>query len=500
MKNHAQFIDRYAQLWFVIFIIVHVIAWTLAPTFIRYNLPLDSIEGTAWAQELQWGYDKNPFLNSWLTELALLISNQQEWSIYFFSQCSVALSLCAVWALARKMLSAPKALLSVLILETVQYFNLHAIDFNDNTVELGLWATTVYVFYIALTVQPFKQRCFAWTMTGILAALALMAKYYTLALLAALALFLIFNRTARKTFFTLPPYIGLCVFCLIITPHLFWLHTHDYITVRYVFARASVPHDWTNHILFPLKFVWQQLEVILPAIITLSIFSFGKKNQIKEATELSSFQLNFLYFIALGPFLLTATLSLVFGITLRAGWGMPLQSFWGILLIVWFNPVLTIKKIYAIIIFTFLLMMALVTAYILSLTHSNTATSANFPGRLIATTIAKEWHRKFGTKLDYVAGSRWLGGNISFYSPDRPHVFMEWDQRVSSWIDYSTLRKKGGVFIWDISAGEILPPTIQQRFPGLLKSQELHFQWLRDPKRKLTPIRIGIALLPPEAS
>jgi len=56
--------------WVILFLMTHLLAWTLVPALVRYNLPLDAIEGTVWGHQLELGYDKNPMLNGWLTALA----------------------------------------------------------------------------------------------------------------------------------------------------------------------------------------------------------------------------------------------------------------------------------------------------------------------------------------------------------------------------------------------------------------------------------------------
>src|SRR5580700_6300190 len=93
------------QRWFNIFILIHLIGWTLIPLLIRHNLPLDSIEGTIWGHQLEWGYDKNPYLNGWLTALATHIGGQSGWMIYLFSQFSVVLCFWAVWQLGKQFLT-----------------------------------------------------------------------------------------------------------------------------------------------------------------------------------------------------------------------------------------------------------------------------------------------------------------------------------------------------------------------------------------------------------
>ena len=45
---------------FFIFILSHLIIWTLVPSLTNYNLPLDVIEALAWGNNLDWGFNKHP--------------------------------------------------------------------------------------------------------------------------------------------------------------------------------------------------------------------------------------------------------------------------------------------------------------------------------------------------------------------------------------------------------------------------------------------------------
>ena len=42
---------------FIIFILSHLIIWTLVPTLTNINLPLDTIEALAWGSNLDWGFE-----------------------------------------------------------------------------------------------------------------------------------------------------------------------------------------------------------------------------------------------------------------------------------------------------------------------------------------------------------------------------------------------------------------------------------------------------------
>lgn len=491
-----------ASRWFYLFLLVHYLVWTFVPIMVRHNLPLDAVEGTIWAHQLEWSYDKNPFLNGWLTALALKLDGHSGWMIYHFCQLSVAACLWSVWQISKRMLTPFYALVSVMVLEGVQYYNLHALDFNDNTLELGLWGVTIACFYWAVGLpRAVKSTALTttvpWLCTGIFAALALMAKYYTLALLASMFLFLVLTPVGRQHLKTWPPYLAAGIFAAIITPHIFWLFAHDFTTVRYVFMRAGSKPDWTNHLFFPAQFAWQQAQAFLPALALFLFLLIGKRPALAtKRTMLPVTDKAFLFYVGLAPFLLTVVLSIITGIKLRAGWGMPLLSLWGIILVAAVQPVITKPKLHRFIALVFLLIALLAAGYTKSLVDSDTPSSSNFPGREIAETVTQRWHDQYHIPLEYVAGSRWGAGNVAFYSPDKPAVWIEWNARVAPWINVADLEKKGAVFVWVISDDETMPEELRQRFPRLQPTQVLEFQWLRN-THHLPPIKIGIAILPP---
>ncbi len=381
-------------------------------------------------------------------------------------------------------------------MESIQYYNLHAIDFNDNTLELGLWALTALYFYLALRKPAGRYR--HWILTGLFAGLGMMAKYYTAALLTGMALFLFLNAENRKQLATLPPYAGLVAFLAVILPHTIWLFSHEFITVTYVFNRTASMPSWTNHIFFPAQFAWQQAQAFLPALVLFALLFTGSRPRLApQRWKLSAFDQGFLFYVGLGPILLTLLLSIMLGIKLRAGWGMPLLSLWGIILIATLQPNLDIKKLHRFIAAVFIVMGIILGGYSFSLLRSSTTSSANFPGREIAQALTQEWHDTYHAPLTYVAGSRWLGGNVEFYSKDHPAVYMEWNHKRAPWINDAELQHKGAIFLWDVTDDETLPTEIQKRFPQLQAARVMEFSWHRDHGR-LTPERVGVAILPPD--
>ena len=107
-----------------VFLLMHLIVWTLAPSFSNKNLPLDVIEALAWGSNLDWGFEKHPPLSAFFPEVFYQIFGNQDWAYYFLSQIFVLLSFIIVFKLAREFLKNDiHALLSVFLLEGIYLYN-----------------------------------------------------------------------------------------------------------------------------------------------------------------------------------------------------------------------------------------------------------------------------------------------------------------------------------------------------------------------------------------
>ena len=131
--------------FFIIFLFIHLLIWTLIPTFVNLNLPLDTIEALAWASDIQWGYIKHPPLSAWFSGLVFQIFSNQDWAYYFLSQLFVILSLIIVWKFSKEFFQNQiYSLTSVLLLEGIYFYNFTTPEFNVYVCVLPFWALTVY--------------------------------------------------------------------------------------------------------------------------------------------------------------------------------------------------------------------------------------------------------------------------------------------------------------------------------------------------------------------
>ncbi len=132
------------------------------PALLYANLPLDLIEALTYGREWQLGYDKLPPLPWWLVEIAHRLFGADV-AYYALAQACVVIAFAVVFATARPLVGAAGALVAVLIIDGMHYFQYTAVKFNHDVIQLPFWALAGYAFHAALK----RGRLGHWLLLGI---------------------------------------------------------------------------------------------------------------------------------------------------------------------------------------------------------------------------------------------------------------------------------------------------------------------------------------------
>ena len=255
---------------FWLFCTLHVALWTLVPTFSRHTLPKDTLEGIAWGQIWQLGYDKHPPLTPWISALFTQLFDHAGWPVYLAAQLAVALCFWAIWRLARQMLAPWHALVAVALLEGINYYNTSSYIFNPNVMMLPTWAMLTLTSYQAIR-QPTAWR---WSHAGLWAGLALLAKYQSAIIYLALLVVIVAHPLGRRVLVKRNFYLGVLIAVIVVSPHLAWLIEHDFLPLKYgvrdftlVAGELSVNDADENRLLEHLEFLLQQVAAVLPLLL-----------------------------------------------------------------------------------------------------------------------------------------------------------------------------------------------------------------------------------------
>jgi hypothetical protein len=480
---------------------VHLAVWTVLPMLLSANLQLDLVEDLALGKEWQLGYWKHPPLPWWIADLAYRVTGSVK-AVYALGPLAAVVCFYGVWLLAREVTGAGPALLAVLTLEGIHFYNLSVVKFAHDQMQLPFWAFTGLFFYRALV----HGRTRNWALAGACLAGAFWSKYAAFALAAPLAAVLLADPVGRRAWRTRGPFVMALSFAIVIAPNLWWLVDTGFPPFRYVDARARIAVHWWDHLLFPLQWTASQLLYLLPAVGLLALL-YGRSTRDPALAEnsVSGFDRRYVTALALGPFIVTTVAAAALGRLPVAMWGYPLWSFAPLAAILWLGPQFDPRALCRFSVGVAVVFVAMAAVFVadefVDPYLRDRPKAAQFPGRLLAETVTRQWRARTGAPLRYVGGANIGAGpgefpanNVAVYSPDQPHVIVHGDPALSPWIDREDLDRHGAVFVWEFDDSYVMQ-GLQRNFPRIeLQSPLLLPRQTHVPRE---PARIGVAYLPP---
>ena len=416
---------------FLIFLLFHLVVWTLVPSIINVNLPLDTIEALAWGRSLDWGFDKHPPLSAFIVETVYQFFGNRDWAYYLTSQIFVIIAFTYVFKFSKEFFqNGNLALITVLLLEGIFFYNFTTPEFNVNVCQLPFWALSVYFTWKCIQ----QDRTKDYLLLGLFIGLGILSKYlfiYLVITIEILFLYLIFKRKKIKS---KNCFIAGLVVLIILLPHIFWLVKNDYSSFTYAFERTGGIGNLKDHLIFPLIFFGKQLLLLTPFL--LMIFFLVKKFQFNF--NLKNEKIIFLTFIVLAPIFLILITSIFMGARIRTMWMTPFYLFLGVFFIqVLKEKVITKNFEKFLTIFFFLFILSPLAYSGISILNDGKRTA--YPGKEISRLVENKWNQNFRNEIKLVIGDEWYAGNLSYHLSSRP----KWMKRLKN--DKSKLDISGGV-------------------------------------------------------
>jgi hypothetical protein len=443
---------------FFIFLLSHLIIWTLVPTLTNHNLPLDTIEALAWGSNLEWGFNKHPPASAFFSEIFYQIFGAQDWAYYLLSQIFVCIAFIYIFKLANEIFNnLLLSLISVLLLESIYFYNFTTPEFNVNVCQLPFWSIVVFYSWRIFNKNEIDVRdCI---LIGFFASVGFLSKYLFIYLLLSIILFFlyfIFFKKLKK--FDFKYFIAIEVFIILLVPHLIWLNENDYITLTYGLKRTGLEtSNLLDHLKFPSIFILKQLVILIPffGLMYLLINKFKLRSSLKDK------KLLFLVCINLLPILLMLLTSIITGSRIRTMWMTPFYLFFGVFAVYLFKNQINLKKLNSFLYgFIFLVLLSPILYSYISVKQTNKRT--DYFGKEIADLVERRWNKNFSNEIMYVVGDEWFAGNLSYHLPSRPKWFLELKDKVNS------LDPNGGI----IYVGN--PEVLKKICPGDFGQMDKH--------------------------
>ncbi len=401
--------------FYFLFLISHLLLWTLIPSLTNTNLPLDTIEALAWGSNLDWGFNKHPPFSAFAVEFFFRIFGSQDWAYYFLSQIFVVTSFIIVFKLAYQLFKDYHlALISILMLEGIFFFNYTTPEFNVNVSQMPFWALSIYFSWRCLK----NDKVLDYFLLGIFLGLGFLSKYlffYLILGIKILFIYLLIKKNIRSYNFLITGMVAL----IIISPHLNWLIENNFITLSYGLQRSNSEYNLINHIYFPFVFILKQFGILIPFFI----MSFLIVRKMKFKIKINEKNI-FLFFTGIIPIFLIIITSFLMGANLRTMWMTPFYLLAGVIFIQISKNVINLNRLKNFYIVFFLLFFLSPITYA-AVSISNEFKRTDYPGKEIARLVQNRWDDNFSNEIKIVVGDEWFAGNLSYHLASRPKWFIE---------------------------------------------------------------------------
>ena len=402
-----------------IFLLTHLIVWTVIPSVTNHNLPLDTIEHIAWGSNLDWGFNKHPpFVGVPLKVFFELFGNQ-DWVFYLLSQIFVISAFYFIYLFSKDLLNNEQnALCSVLMLESIFFFNFTTPEFNVNIAQLPFWALIIFLSYRYFQNEKDIKYLAA---IGVCAAIGMLTKYLFVFLLIGLAIYFLIK--IKQSGFKIKYFFPIFIFIILITPHFLWLIENSFATFTYALKRAGQDKSLLDHLINPLVFLFKQIG-ILSLFIILSFYLFKKIN-FKFSFKDKNFV--FLFCLIIVPIIFLFLTSLLLGSKIRTMWMTPFYLGLGTFLIY------TVKNK---IVFSHTYKISFILIFFSSMTYGavsiiNEQKRTDYKGKEVAKNIQGRWdnwvldNQLSKNKIISIHGDEWFAGNLIYNLKDKPKWFDE---------------------------------------------------------------------------
>ena len=405
-------LKKNVNIYLFIYLISHLLIWTLIPSVVNTNLPLDTIEALAWGSDLKWGFEKHPPMSGLMVEIIFQLFGNNDWAFYLLSQIFLIFTFFIVWKFSNEIFrDKTLSLISVLMLSGFFFYNYTTPEFNVNICQLPFWALTVLYGWRSFNV---KDKISNWLFFGLFASFGFLSKYLFIFLLIGIKIFYLYFLIKKKKI-NIYYFIPGLIFLAVISPHLIWLSQNDYVTILYGLSRSNIETgNFINHLINPLIFLIKQIIILVP--IMLMTYVLLKKIKIDIN---SNNTLIYLVCINILPFILMLLYSLLTGAKIRTMWMTPFYIFFPTMLLFIFKKFIFFKSLkkFFLIFFIFFLISPL-TYLAVSILDKNKRT--DYPGREIADLVQRKWDKNFSNEITIVVGDEWAAGNLSYHLVSRP--------------------------------------------------------------------------------
>ena len=273
-------------------LIIIVLTFILLRVFAIISTPLelsaDEAQYWLWSKELNWGYFSKPPMIAWLIHVSNNIFGDYDYSIRILAPVIHGINALVIFRLSQEINDNYLAhFLSSLIWLTLPIIGVGSFLMSTDTPLMLIWTTSLLVIVKAYN----SENLFLWNLAGLIAGLALYAKYAALYLPLGLIIFYIINFHNEKNIKLRGLFLFVLNFIIVSLPNVIWNYFNNFHTINHLSSNAVI--DAPSYSLFgTFTFLMAQIAILGPLLFI--VFLLTAYN-IKKLNKLSIFLLYFIF-------------------------------------------------------------------------------------------------------------------------------------------------------------------------------------------------------------
>lgn len=376
--------------------------------------------GTGW----QLGFWKHPPLLPWLFRAAFAVLGESRLTISALTALNVTIGAWAVWRISCLCLDEQRAARSLGLYTLSPLVTVLALKLNHNAILVSLWPLTVLTF-LRMMRDPTVPN---GLLLGLMAALSMLAKYYSALLLVSCAVALLASPDRRRVLLSPAPWVAGLAGLAIWSPNLWWITHHDLQPIQYAMTSEKTG-PWRF-----LAFAGGALGLISPMLVA-ALWQANRTGASLGPPIAMRAHLREIAIIAAMPFLLTMVLTYALALRGATMWALPIFSLVPILIAAGL-PAPRPRRIAATIRRLPLLVAALLPVTIaVEMVSVRYGATTGEPRAEIVATAAQLWRDTLGSRpIAYAAGDTRLVSEAALSLRDHPLGWPRFDYGQAEWM------------------------------------------------------------------
>jgi 4-amino-4-deoxy-L-arabinose transferase-like glycosyltransferase len=433
----------------LIVLAAYVVIWTLYGVLAKasQDMQVDAAELVAWAHHPALGYAKHPPLAAWVVGAWFWLFPVHDWSYYLLAIAYATVGLWVAWHLYRHFLDAEKRIVALACLTFLPYFNFLGLRFDHNAVLGPLWAVTALAF-----IRSFETRNASWAaLAGAAAAAAMLGKYWSIFLLAGLAVAALLDSRRTIYFRSTAPWITIAVGALLLAPHIVWLVQHDFMPLTYAVG-AHIVTTFTDTLVTAGRYLAGGLGyAAVPALVVL-VAGRPSLAALADTVLPRAPERRFVVVAFWTTLLLPAVVGPVLDVDLNPIWTMPGLILLPVILLS--SPLLVMRRQAV----TAITALAVALPFVMLIAAPIIAVAIHMAGpdpvsahaKFLAEHAEQEWRRITNRPLRIVGGDFGIANATAFYVPGQASSYPVLEPETAPWVTPERIARDGAVMVCNL--------------------------------------------------